>query len=690
MFFVVCLGVLFCSHWANAETDTTTESQITTNTSTKEDHLESLRNEFKDFHSQFTSFTNQLKQLQDVMDGLSKQVMLQQFYSQEKVRGEGNSGLNNVRLVKDGSKNYYETSILGGRGYMAMHDHSNYNRLLGLGELDVIMNGVKFITRHNDYNIRMPSKTSKKYHAMEDIAFPDVPPSVLNKSTVEEQVSEMHEYFKAFKNQDRSHRDYSPYFKPVLCYLEGGWTKASKNIDEPFHSDRHSIDASNWFELMEKVQFSAYTGSKSLLENFAFLPTAIYKVENGVPKFAQWNYRIACHPIKDGLPTHVFKPIDDLMMRFPRKMHFERLSWNREMRFHVSDKNKDQSTYGNSLLDKLMSEIPGKDNYLSYIHDNSNDLIKDDIRFNNQTVLNTGFYHRYYRTRSKDAMGNSQTHRGFSDSNLWVAQNTRPNIISMEMSRCVRKKCKSWHAKYTYALPLEIVYLSPLNKWNPYYLESDVPHKVITDNGKRDGGLTKERAFNGTNPLYYFYRTPASMFVDPRINKKAVLDKQGLERIVTNSGPPITTYYMKGIGRVRLRFPILPLHGEGAMVWQELNALKDMTMKMNRYSNLFQERPGVHMEDTTGGFIRFKLPVSGRENVRHKHSHDVFLHLEEFEELKHGQDAHVKTSTVNGHFHDLILRYDKKLKQTKIYSCDSHGPVCWPGGHKPFLERIMP
>ena len=69
----------------------------------------------------------------------------------------------------------------------------------------------------------------------------------------------MVEWFRAFKNQDYSKRDYRKFFKPVLCYLEGGWTRPKDNrgnIDEPFESDRHSIDAKSWFELQEKVCFS--------------------------------------------------------------------------------------------------------------------------------------------------------------------------------------------------------------------------------------------------------------------------------------------------------------------------------------------------------------------------------------------------------------------------------------------------
>ena len=62
----------------------------------------------------------------------------------------------------------------------------------------------------------------------------------------------------AWKNQDHSHRDYRKYFKPVLSYLEGGWTTNTKTLEEPFFSDRHHIDASSWFDLQDKVIFFYY------------------------------------------------------------------------------------------------------------------------------------------------------------------------------------------------------------------------------------------------------------------------------------------------------------------------------------------------------------------------------------------------------------------------------------------------
>ena len=60
----------------------------------------------------------------------------------------------------------------------------------------MVLNGVEFRTGHNDYTLQMPSTTTKDYNAVEDIEFPPVPPEVLSKETVLEQIDEMREYFR--------------------------------------------------------------------------------------------------------------------------------------------------------------------------------------------------------------------------------------------------------------------------------------------------------------------------------------------------------------------------------------------------------------------------------------------------------------------------------------------------------------
>ena len=70
------------------------------------------------------------------------------------------------------------------------------------------MNGVEFRTRHNDYMLVTPSKTSSQYKAVDEVEYPDVPPEVTSAGDVSAQVEEMRAWFKAWNDQDYSQRDY--------------------------------------------------------------------------------------------------------------------------------------------------------------------------------------------------------------------------------------------------------------------------------------------------------------------------------------------------------------------------------------------------------------------------------------------------------------------------------------------------
>lgn len=100
-----------------------------------------------------------------------------------------------------------------GKKVAAIHDHANYKNTVGMGELVVVLNGVEFRTRHNDYKMFMPSRSSKDYSVTEPVPFPAVPPAVLNKKTIDEQIAELKEWFKAWQKSDHSVRDYRKYFQ---------------------------------------------------------------------------------------------------------------------------------------------------------------------------------------------------------------------------------------------------------------------------------------------------------------------------------------------------------------------------------------------------------------------------------------------------------------------------------------------
>merc|ERR1712179_141873 len=95
-------------------------------------------------------------------------------------------------------------------------------------------------------------------------------------------------------------------------------------------------------------------------------------------------------------------------------------------------------SHRNGLLDKIMREIPGKDNYGAVLNDNSFGLSVLDVTQKNDTPLNTGYYHRWFKYEDKGAMGVKQVHRGFADQNLFVAQTTQPKIAEVKLKDCHR------------------------------------------------------------------------------------------------------------------------------------------------------------------------------------------------------------------------------------------------------------
>ena len=642
--------------------------------------------------------------LQKTVKKLTRQLLLTELYVEEMTRSSGQSGVKQTRINGGGSRPYYSPHHSSGT-VAAMHDHANHIRTVGIGEFIAVLNGVEFRTRHNDYPLRMPHRSKKDYHATEEVPFPLVPPAVLAKKTVQEQSNEMREWFKAFSRQDIKHRDYRPYFKPILCYLEGAWTTTGENIEPPFGSDRHRVEAATWEEMQEKIRFTSYNGRKNIRENLLFLPNKIIgTVENSTtPIMAQWNYRLLCHPLRNNLPTAVLKPVDDLAPRMARKKNFGTYRRSRFARFKTfghSTRN-DRFEGGTSLLDRLMSEIPGKDNYPGFIRDNAFGLDALNPRIQNNTVLNVARYHRFYRVAQSGAMGRTMRHRAFSDDTVFMALNTRPKIPGSKFTDCVGKganrRCTTYHQRASYAVPLEIIYLTPLARWNPHNitykgLAYSKEGRTVTANG-RVGRLNKRQAFNGTNSKY-FYHTPGTFFhgkppgSDPADTSRGVvgvLDSAGNLQRVQASGVRMFLPNITGVGIIRTRYPIMPIHGEGSGVWKELEALKDMVMESHRYNFLFRERmhrPTPGATTAPDCWIRLQTSISRGENVE-PHMHDVYINNDDDLQLRRGLRI-TKTSTIdNGHSHEFELSWTQ-VGGYKFAHCDGF-PVCWDD-HEPELH----
>ncbi|XP_021358878.1 uncharacterized protein LOC110453945 [Mizuhopecten yessoensis] len=633
----------------------------------------------------------QMGDIRQTVEGLSRQMVMQQLGVEERIRSDGDSGIKQ-KIVKNRGTRPYLNDIVSSPNLADFSEFWTRERVLGIGTNVFVMNGVEFRLQRQNYNLVMPSRTSKDWHKTEDIPYPEVPHSVLAKHNVTEQIDEMREYFRAFKNQDTKIRsDYARYFKPVLCYLEGAW------LDGAAHSQ------GRW---MNEAMYIEYTANDGLEDGHSYNPTKIMKVINGTAVYAHWASRILCHPIKQELPLASFYVKDDLAARLSASQSLYDFSRSRAARFALSEYGKpsrkfypevgygkmDPTFNSYTTLDSIMEEIPGTDNYPVHITGGSFGLTAFNAHFpRNNTELNLGHYHHWYRVLQKGAMGTTVINRGYADRSLWVAASEQDHLAPMTYNSCHydrkthKQNCTEYVAKYTYALPLEIVWMTPLLSWNPYNLqhfEGDIhksPANTISAHGHN--GRTPEKAFLGTNHDN-FYQTPAEFFTRAS-GGHYIADRQGHAHKVVPSSFQTILREIPTVGNIRLRYPVIPTHQEGNAIYKELDALKELVMNMAVNTNYFHNKPdAVHsIEGNTNREEHYRTS-STAITPPGNHAHEILLSADDISDLEAGKTVAVYTSLNNGHQHVLEVYADKNIHYRqghyKIALCDGK-QMCWDG-----------
>lgn len=599
----------------------------------------------------------------------------------------GGSGMLKVREYGTALDAYNEAAWTN-FGSANIHSHANHERTIGLGEVAARLNGVDFVTRHNDYPLRTP--VSGAYHKVEDIEFPDVPPEVLNKSTVEEQIIEMREWYRAFHLQDSSIRPYQEYFPAVLCALEGAWVEDETYIDEAnfFESDRHELEAETWDELHAKNEFLFMSGKKNGAENLAYLPSAIRGVKGddwAKPVMSNFEYRIVCTKIDEEVPTARFRVADDLHVMLSEPAKLESMAESRRARFDVNPAPTDEwegastpwSTRNQirTYMDELMAKLPGKDGPDADLRDDS--LFDPTIDIIKNQPLNAAYYSRVYGVDSNDAMGRSQRKRGFNDG-AFSALTTHERVSSESYCEPATAKRNEtcWTQRYSWAIPLEIIYLHPLHSWNPHELEYFAGDKTgpTTCPGATCDGKSLETPLQGYSRQRWWYKTPADFFsnetdvsndaADTDIEKVAILDGNGTAVWMTASGIRIMLDTIPGVGRIRTRYPIFPLAESHTAAWKEIKALTTLGVDGNLDLADF-----VHPRALTAA--RFYLsPSSG-------HDHYFDLDSEKYARLLSGEpQIRVAATTPGaGHTHKLWITKNPDTGAIDIDWC-AYGTAC--------------
>jgi len=658
--------------------------------------------------------TEQVESLKYMVAELGQHAIIADERDESLLRSSGGSGVTSSRGTGTGSHPYHTASwSTYHASFLSIHDHADIRDTIGMGELEAVMNGVNFKTRHNDYRLLQPSVSSEVMKRTSSIDFPPVPPTVLAfGSNVTAQILEMKEYFRAWSAQDESIRDYKPYFKPVLSYMEGWWGVDS-NFEEPFDSDRHKVAADSWAALYDRVRLLEQHGWKDSGENIPWLPSKMWGLRDGVaPQLARWNYRILAVPLKDDLELSRFVAEPDLQVQLSflqpqttadlfktRAARFRLNKYIGENKAHIETERYSRSPMY-SYLDDLMAQIPGLDNF-SPSTPPQDDVVYDS-RLGNETAFNyndriekldSRFYNRYFSVSTAGAMGTSFRRRGWNDDNLWVASTSQESVAALKGAdgRLDRK---------SYALPLEVIYMTPLAQWNPYNLtiHADNTYGLPVRQG-RNGSLTNPQyAYDGVDRRN-FYLTPVEFFgdlssdsaADTSVTPVGVISdrdagtsREGTVYKVAASGHWIHLPKIPGVEqivpvtspRLRQRYPIAPARPTSKTVWQEIKALQAVmsdgdSWKVNEGLEPLQTNVRYY---ETGGSVSTGF-----------HSHRFYLTESDRDVLAGGEQVTRRTFTGNMHQHTLVLQLDASpdadpAAPYKIVECDdSAGSQCAPG-----------
>merc|ERR1739848_666336 len=107
----------------------------------------------------------------------------------------------------------------------------------------------------------------------------------------------------------------------------------------------------------------------------------------------------------------------------------------------------------------------------------------------------------------------------------------------------------------------------------------------------------------------------------------------------------------------------MPVHGEGAAVWKELNALRDIVLDPEDYQNIFWNKTVDVSEN-----MRLVTKVSRSTKVS-VHTHEIILSKQEVEQLLGGAALSKVTSEDVGHAHTLIIKWHPVKKWFFYVKC---------------------
>jgi len=179
-------------------------------------------------------------------------------------------------------------------------------------------------------------------------------------------------------------------------------------------------------------------------------------------------------------------------------------------------------------------------------------------------------------------MGSSKHRRGWNDRNLFAAKTTHSKVSPIEFNfetedengEIVRTRTVS---RWSYAIPLEIIYQTPLSVWNPYNIEFSQDR---TPNIENDGCFDSWTISNAYfTPSSFFEGLSGTSSADTAADNVCAVGSDGVSYPVYPSGHWITFPEIgNGVGLVRQRYPIFPIHSAGSAAFKEVKALQSVIL----------------------------------------------------------------------------------------------------------------
>ena len=137
-----------------------------------------------------------------------------------------------------------------------------------------------------------------------------------------------------------------------------------------------------------------------------------------------------------------------------------------------------------------------------------------------------------------------------------------------------------------------------------------------------------------------------------------------------------------GIGSIRQRYPIMPLHDDGNTIYKELEALKDIVLEPEKYAHMLRGGSITKIDEGLTLKMGASKPMYGA------HEHFIDLTGDEVKRLYEGDSVTKESSEENQHSHVVKVKQFKKSNSIfyRYLQCDGN-KMCFDAHPPKLLEQ---